>query len=61
MFTAKSVGTVRCQWCRKEVECLEVKFTDGLSGTFCWADVKKAEKSRDDRKPPETSEPQKTK
>jgi hypothetical protein len=38
-----------------------VKFTDGLSGTFCWADVKKAEKSRDDRKPPETSEPQKTK
>jgi hypothetical protein len=56
MFTAKSVGKARCQWCLKEVECLEVKFADGLTGVFCWADVKKAEKSRDSTKPSETSE-----
>jgi hypothetical protein len=59
MFTAKSIGKARCQWCLKEVECLEVKFNDGLSGVFCWADVKRAEKSRDSRKPSETSDSQK--
>ena len=56
MFTAKSIGKARCQWCLKEVECLEVKFTDGLVGVFCWADVKKAEKSRENTVPLERSE-----
>lgn len=46
MFTGKPAGKAQCQLCMKTQEAVQVKFQDGLAGTFCFGCFKKAVKAR---------------
>ena len=47
----------RCTWCCGEGEVLAVEFRDGLRGSLCWADFKKALKVRAASGAPRPSQP----
>ena len=46
MVTITKSGVGRCIWCCTEKDGVTAQFVDGLVGHLCWADFRKAVKTR---------------